>query len=304
MFVSDDPDDAGTDVRPPDAPGLAVVRGVGERRVYVHLFDPASGFVVAAEPALGLEGAVNLRDVGGLPVRGGGHLRWGRLLRSGRLDGLGPAALEALAGVGVGTVVDLRTPDEAAAAPDRLPPGAVRLERPMSSDPSGLRTMAERIRSGEIRRYGEVEMAEGYLRILSGHGHVVAEVAELVASADSAVLVHCTAGKDRTGLVVAALLAAVGVAEADLLDDYEASERHLPPDRGEALSALLVEQGLDPDDFTPLWSSPRPVMALTLRLVSERWGSMTGYLDDVGVDAGRRARLREALVAPAGPANP
>lgn len=296
VFVSDDPDDAGVDVRAPDAPGRAVIGGVGPRRRYVHVFDPAGGFVVAAERAPLVEGAVNLRDVGGLPTAGGGTVRWGRLWRSGRLDAVTDAGLEAMAALGITTVVDLRTPDEAAAAPDRLPDGVTRLERPLSSDPSGLRTIGERIRRGELTRYGVDDLAAGYVRILERCGPVVAEVADLLTADAGGVLVHCTAGKDRTGLVIMALLSAVGVPEPHVLDDYELSERHLPADRGRDVERLLGEHGLDPAAFVALWSAPRRALGATLRAIDRRWGGVHAYLDAHGIDAETRARLAAAVV--------
>lgn len=76
---------------------------------------------VRAVPAVSV---LNLRDLGGIALRYGCQVRPGRVLRSGQLSGLGPADDAAVAALGIRTVVDLRTADERASAPDRLPPGA------------------------------------------------------------------------------------------------------------------------------------------------------------------------------------
>jgi protein tyrosine/serine phosphatase len=169
---------------------------------------------------LRIDGALNLRDVGGLPCRAGGSTRHGVLLRSGSLRLLTDTDADALVTVlDVGTVVDLRTARELAAdGPSVLARAGVatvhlpllREDRPAlpeSGDPLDPPTA--------LRRTYQDYLDEG--------GHHIATAARVVAGSDRTVLVHCAAGKDRTGVTVAMLLDAVGVERAAVIADYTAT---------------------------------------------------------------------------------
>ncbi|MFQ5557039.1 MAG: tyrosine-protein phosphatase [Acidimicrobiales bacterium] len=297
VFVSDDPDDAGVDVRAPDAPGRLLVPAAGADRLYFHLFDPDTGFVVTAERRIDLDGPVNFRDIGGHPVDGGAWIRWGRVYRADSLASLTDADQERLVDLGVGHVFDLRTDVEVRRAPDRLPAEIAYERLAMSSDGRGRRTLLQRIGDGELTAFSEADMVAGYVRMLESFGpsvirRIVARVAD-----GGAIVVHCTAGKDRTGLVAMVLLALAGADDGHILDDYELSARHRPPDPPEALVAEIERVGLDPRRFESMWASPRSVMRATLERVRSRWGSVAGYLVEIGVDDQLRRQAHRSLVS-------
>jgi len=114
--------------------------------------------------------------------------------------------------------------------------------------------------------------------------------------AEGALVYHCTAGKDRTGLVTALLLSVLGVDEATILDDYELTNRYRSKWRVEELRPQLAEQGLDIDAFLPLFTAPRKALKTALAGVRERHGSVEGYLDAHGLDPGVLDSLRTRLV--------
>lgn len=303
VFVSDDPDDAGVDVRAPDGPGRAVVAHDGGR-VYVHLFDPADGFTVAAERRVRLDGPDNFRDLGGYPTRDGSVTRWGRVYRSDRLDGLTDADHEMFEVLEIATVFDLRSELEVRNAPDRLPSGIDHVHMPMSSDTAQQRSIYQRLEDGELTKYDHDDMADGYLRMLDAFGHHLAEIIAGVAEGRP-VLFHCTAGKDRTGIAAMVLLGLADVADPHLLDDYETTNRFRPVAHDGQTAAgespfrrLIREKGLDPADFETLFEAPRPVMRRTVDGLRERWGGHDDYVRSIGVDdatigAARRVLRRE-----------
>ena len=301
VFVSSDPDDAGVDARAPEAPGQAVVER-GEERVYVHLFDPGRGFTVVAARRLDMDGPSNFRDLGGYPTVDGATTRWGQVFRSDRLDGLTGDDHRRFERLGVTAVFDLRSAHEVANAPDRLPSSIRHVHLPMSSDTNQQRTIFERISVGELTKYDENDMADGYLRMLDAFGDHFAEVVEAVASGEPVVF-HCTAGKDRTGLAAMVLLGLAGVADPHVLDDYELTNRYRPEShdgataRGTPFESLLAERGLDPTDFETLWQAPRPVMRRVVDGVRERWGDPRGYVEAVGVDPSSADAARRHLRA-------
>ncbi len=294
VFVSDDPIDAGTDVRAPDGPNqVTVPRG---ERSYIHLFDPEYGFTVAAERVLPMDGVRNFRDIGGYPTMDGEESRWGRVFRSGRLDETSDADLARIEQLGITTVFDLRTQDEVDRQPDRLPDSVRHVHLPMSSSVAVQKGLLERITDREITSYTKADMADGYLRMLEGFPAYLGQMAEAVADGET-ILFHCTAGKDRTGITAMALLGLTGVADGYVLDDYEISSQHQPDGVVEFFSQAIVEAGVDPDPFDlhAMLGSPRPVMRMTLEGLRDRWGTHEGYAEFLGLDAARQAAVRSNL---------
>jgi len=294
VFVSADPDDAGIEIFAPDSPGRALVPAGESARPYVHVFDPVDGFVVSAERHIEMDGPRNLRDIGGYPSPIGGATRWGRVFRSDRLDAMTDADHARFLDLGIGVVFDLRVDAEVSVAPDRLPEGVDLVRLPMSSDGVRSRTIMERVVAGELKEFGPTEMSNGYLVMLDEFTGHVATVLEAVAAGET-VMVHCTAGKDRTGIMAMLLLSVCGVADADILDDYELSNSYGPVQAAHVATAL-EEFGLDPDAFAALWSAPRSVMRTVLEGMRERWGGIDDYLEHAGVKGSVLRRVRSQML--------
>ena len=237
-----------------------------------------------------LDGPSNFRDLGGLPITGGGSTRFGLVYRADRLCTLSDADLRRLEDAGIRHVFDLRSETEAADFPDRLPAGASYARLPMTSDETfQARTIYERIVEGEIKSYGEAEMVAGYGRILQNFGPAFARIVGQVARGEP-VVIHCTAGKDRTGLAAMLLLDLAGVASEHVVADYALSSQRRPSlqyDHTEAnsLRPLLEDHCLDPARFAPLWESRPAVMSATLEHLHDRWGGAAAYLAAAGMDA-------------------
>jgi protein-tyrosine phosphatase len=294
IFVSDDPNDAGTDVFAPQAPGRASAPKQ-LARPYVHLFEPSQGFVVAAERRLPMDGPSNFRDIGGYPTLDGAWTRWGQVFRSDGLDQLSDRDHELIGTLGITTVFDLRSDGEVEHAPDRLPNDVAHVHLPMSSDVAQGRSMLQRILDGDLVKFDEDDMSAGYLRMLEGFPDYLAQMVTAVADGER-VLFHCTAGKDRTGITAMTLLGLAGVADAHILDDYEVSA-HYRAHSSEGTSwfaAQIREAGYDPAEFEALWGSPRPAMRKTLVGMRDKWGDHETYVRSLGVndDIAHRARTR------------
>lgn len=180
-------------------------------------------------------GSLNLSDLGGLRLRDGGHTIGGRLFRSGRVESLDADGWRAAKAAGVRTIVDLRNPDEPGyKAADPVVDEAVlapfeRLQRPIE-DQSNDEFMAQ---------YGtQLGHSSYYAANIQYFPALVAASIEAIVNARQAVLFHCSAGKDRTGLIAAILLTLNGVVLQDVLDDYATAVRgyaawqHAHPGRG------------------------------------------------------------------------
>jgi protein-tyrosine phosphatase len=235
------------------------------------------------------EGGLNARDLGGYATEDGRETRWGAVVRSAALGDLTEAGRAALADYGVRTIVDLRLPDELEREPNPFAePGDhgigytnVSFIDPAAAPPDQARTLAE-----------------DYLGMLDRYSDGVADVMAAVARApEGGVLIHCAAGKDRTGLISALLLGLVGVPEGTIADDYAltaellaARDRewleHGPGERAER-EALLAR-------FAPT----AEVMLQVLEGLDRRYGGVERYLLAAGVSPEDLARLRQRLVGP------
>jgi protein-tyrosine phosphatase len=236
---------------------------------------------------------VNVRDLGGHPTGDGRTTRFRRVLRSDDLWHLTPAGRAAFARDGVARVVDLRTDAE-------------RLER--AGDPGVevvhvplLGAWDESEQARHDRRRDEAADALVYLEwayqeFLERHAERFAAAVAAVAEApvDGPVVVHCVAGKDRTGLVAALLLRLAGVAVDDVADDYAASEACLAPTHH-----AWVEAAADPLEARRrqmMLHTPRDAMARTLERLERRHGDVAGYLAAAGLSGDAVERMRRRLL--------
>lgn len=171
--------------------------------------------------AIPLEGAVNLRDFGGYATADRRRVRRGRLFRSGTLTYLSDQACRDFQALDVRLICDLRRPDEAAEEPTPLPSHAPRrLEIPI--DPGSAVTMRARLGEDAVTLQERIDFMVAINRELArDHAQDYARMFEgLLEVEDGGFLVHCAAGKDRTGFACALILHALGVPEETVLEDY------------------------------------------------------------------------------------
>ncbi|MFI0901299.1 tyrosine-protein phosphatase [Streptomyces sp. NPDC020983] len=274
--------------------------GLGPGRHYVRV-GPAGGgpAVLAAERVLPLEGAGNFRDLGGYPVRDGRRTRWGLVFRADAPDRLTAADLEALAPLGLRVAYDLRTPDERAKAPSVLPAAVRREPYDIGGDAARTSLLGDLFRTGRLDALPDDFLHRVYLDMAEQDASVFGRVlTALGAPGGAPALVHCTAGKDRTGMAAALLLAALGVPDSVILDDYTLSRRHYSELRLAEMLPRLRRLGLDESRYHAVFGAPRHAMESTLAVLRARHGSIEDYLTArCGVTDATLAALRERLVA-------
>jgi protein-tyrosine phosphatase len=247
--------------------------------------------VAAANRRLHWDRLLNARDVGGLPTpRGATPLR--ALVRTDDLRRLTTSGRDALLAYGVATIVDVRAPRELRAAPNPLRDHPGYRPLPFMDDGS----------VGAPSRYGTA--AENYLEWLDTFGAGIAAILRGVADAPpGGVLVHCAAGKDRTGIVIALLLSIAGVEREAIAADYALSawwNENVDDEAEIALSPDAAERLRDRRIYYP-----RPEnMTAMLAGIDERHGGVDAYLGTIGVPEDARERLRARLTAPSTSAAP
>jgi protein-tyrosine phosphatase len=250
-----------------------------------------------------LEGAVNVRDVGGLPTQDGGQTVYGRLLRSENLQELSEADVDKLVGeIGVTTVVDLRTPGEVeleGPGPLDAVPAVRHACHPVLPE-LGNRTdaVAEALllkkREADQARFPDDTMCGHYLGYLEERPEEVTGALRSIATADGAAIVHCAAGKDRTGVITALALTVAGVEPEAIVADYMATE-----ERMDAIIERLARSRTYAGDVTsrPVQAHlPRAeTMKSFLEQLHVRYGGLPRWLADNGFADDESARLRAKL---------
>ncbi|MDV7242849.1 MULTISPECIES: tyrosine-protein phosphatase [Rhodococcus] len=236
---------------------------------------------------LNLTGTYNFRDLGGFPTDTG-TTKWNKLFRSDALHQLDQPARNLLRKRRLALVIDLREQQELDDSPSAL-------------DGVGHRVEHLPVYEGEIDLDGtNFDLAVVYHIMVENYGHrLTRAVRAIAASGDDPTVVHCTAGKDRTGLVVALTLAAVGVDQRDIVADYAMSETLLAGDWAIGMAEKMRARGL-PDDVDVdhlVGASPAALMRTTLDSIAAAHGGVRDYLLGHGMTERELDDLRGALVA-------
>lgn len=230
---------------------------------------------------IAVEGVFNVRDVGGIATKTG-RIREGQLLRSGNLVDATPAGIAELERR-VAHIVDLRDDQEVASAPSA--------EHVMSTTHLPLFL-------GSVASFfdDDLSLEQMYRQLLEESGARLVEAIRVIARGEPT-LVHCTVGKDRTGVTVALALAAVGADREAIVEDYALTASQLPEERNRRITAFLLSQHPEAEHALALATlSPAEVMSALLVEVDERWGSAAEFLSANGMTAEELAALRENLV--------
>ena len=248
------------------------------------------------------ENVINFRDLGGYRTAQGATLRWGRLFRSGGLHHMKDVDVAQMRTIGIRSVLDLRRPDEIAY--QKLGPF---MEPPTKH--YSLSLIPEGGSPGLDERFGRGisgDRYRGYMDFVGDdHPNYYVQALDLLASEETYPAVfHCTAGKDRTGVIAALVLDILGVDAQTIVDDYVLSNL--------ARDGLIAQLGLDhvrrqelgmiakdvaatepPPEWLPV---PLDAIGIYMDHVRRDFGSARGYFEQQGVPAETFGRLAELLL--------
>jgi protein-tyrosine phosphatase len=243
--------------------------------------------MTALDRHIPLEGAVNFRDLGGYQAADGRHIRWRTLFRADGLSRLTTTDHAVIRQLGIATVVDLRTSTE-------LEGGRF----PVEEIPVGFHHLPLLDEMPDPRRF---EMAPGmlatqYQEIARDAAPQIAQVLTIVAERQAhPVIVHCAAGKDRTGVLVAVLLGLLGVDDESIVHDYV-----LSADAMTALRRKMVERYPEGKEIIEgadeLFSASPSNISDLLAALRDQYGSIEGYAEAAGAGPAVVSGLREALL--------
>lgn len=271
---------------PPPAPGAPLAAAV---------LPAATPGTTAPAEALRLSSVSNFRDAAGagLELASGARMATRVVYRSGRLDEVSRADRAALTEAGLALVIDLRTRTEATRRPDRAVAGAehvrVNIYGTVDVPPRDIPT---------------VSAARAYMREKNrdfvtdpGQRLRLARVLRLVAAADGPVLVHCSAGKDRTGWVAALLQLTAGVGREQVMAEYLASNDYRAEEIEASYRSVLAARGLQAAEIDrALETVEAGYLRAGLAAMDRRYGSVYRYLRlGLGLSKATIATLRARL---------
>jgi protein-tyrosine phosphatase len=246
-----------------------------------EIFDP--------QRRLQIEGAHNVRDLGGYRTQDGGRTRWRRFLRTDSMHRLTAAAQTVLLEYGVGTIIDLRRTQEVKAEPNVFADStAVQYHHlnMIGDEDLGIVPAPEDAAMS-------LQIAHSYYGYLDQcHAMVNRILGTLAAAQNQVALFHCASGKDRTGLIAALLLGLVGVPEETIIADYGLTAHY-------SIGPYLTFPNADAaittwEDYQARFCPPK-TMRLVLAHLARRYGGVEGYMRTVGLSQDQIDGLRQSF---------
>lgn len=241
--------------------------------------------------AIAFEGTRNFRDLGGIGTASG-MTRFGVVYRSERLSNLTPGDAAAFRALGIATIIDMRSDDERNRAPNRLPRDMPARQLSRAFLPRHTHAMIDAINSGRCdAAAAHAMMLRQYETLALDHMADYRLILEDLLNPDGVPAVfHCTSGKDRTGMVAAIILLALGAPVDAVIDDYT-----LTHDRIEKVD--FFDPTADPAAIEIVMAAKADYLDAALGAMHARFGSTERYLSDgIGLTAAQRRRLAALLL--------
>jgi protein-tyrosine phosphatase len=269
----------------------------GQREYFLLERGDGSGLVVA-QRNVPLTGSINFRDLGGYASADGRRVQWGRLFRSGHMANLGADSVPLFTSLDIHTVCDFRTTEERASEARGLP-GEPRLEVLEITPGIGDRYFFNRLFASTDDPQKVVDAMHEMMRVLvltaAPRYQRLFEV--LLEGAPGAVLINCSAGKERTGVAAALLLTALGVPRATILADFLLSQRYFPYES--EIPRVITKYDVKASGaaarqlIMPLLETRESYLQSAFAAIDERYGSGEGLLKTLyGLGPAELARLR------------
>lgn len=289
----------------PDTPAtLEVVDVRPQVRYYFDLVAEDSSEFRVSERRLPLEGADNFRDLGGLPAADGKRIRWGQFYRADKLTELTAADLAYLGSLDLRSVVDLRSEQEIAEAPDVLPKGAngqpvEYIHLPIYNEAEDTSNIKGRILDGTFGRDEADNLLVEVNRLLaSREAYRFQPFVDLIQDPSRVpVVYHCTSGKDRTGFASYLLLHTLGVDSAMVFNDYLMSNYYRFDRNKRNLRKVNLAQyvkPVDPEVLKPLMLVDPTYLNAAVEQIEKQYGSVDSFLvNEYGLTDKKKEVLRE-----------
>ncbi len=269
------------------------------QRRYFYLQPERGPGTRISERCLRLEGASNFRDLGGYRSADGRYVRWGRIYRSGQLSALTDTDRRYLHSLGIELVCDFRHPREQRKNPSALHRQGLRIES-LSITPGSSAAFYDSLH----KEQWDSSAVEGIMcninrELVRHHSNQYRKLLQGLLDPSRRLLFHCAAGKDRTGLAAALILAVLEVPRDTILKDYLLSNRFLEIDKFIQRSQEYSSNGerINPETLRPFFEVRPAYLEAAFEEIERSHSSLEHYLrQTLGIDSAKRARLQENLL--------
>lgn len=231
---------------------------------------------------LPLKGSYNTRDLGGYPTYDGNATRFNQFLRSDEVGYLSEEDIMFLKEYGVKTVIDLRTENELEQIPNPF-------ENEQSIKFHHISLISQTMIQEMTENFNTVSMDVNYVNTLEKEKRSIAKVLKVIhESEDGCILFHCSAGKDRTGLIAMLLLGIAGVDHQDIITNYEPSFANIS--HNPRVKKMIMR------DVPAMMLSNYTFMQKTLKHIDYKYGSIKDYVKSLGFIHSEINQIRNRLV--------
>ncbi|MEM6765611.1 MAG: tyrosine-protein phosphatase [Bacteroidota bacterium] len=258
---------------------------------------PKDTFFIA-ERHIDIEGAKNIRDLGGLFTKDGYQVKWGKLFRSGDISTVSVSDYQRLIPLGINTICDFRTTVEVEEKPDNWP-GLDQLS--YVNIPVGEGSLMKEELIGKINSPDfdvvkfMVDMNRGFVKDYSAEYRDFIRL--LIKEDNYPILYHCTAGKDRTGFASALVLSVLGVSREDIMDEYLMSNYYLHDTSEGMLRKAAIFFGIDHTRLRGLMEVRQDYLRAAFDAIDSNYGSVEAYMTEaLQIPSTEIDKLKEILL--------
>lgn len=250
---------------------------------------------MAALPEMNIEKVYNFRSVGNIKNTEGRTLKEGKLYRSGHLSKLENRYFETLENLGIKEIIDLRNSEEIARKPDHIPDRLIyRNESAFEDEGDQLDQARKLVLKGKVSGAdAEKRMLDFYRNYVTEHPEVIRKIVTEILESDTPVLYHCTAGKDRTGVITALILTVLRFDKETIVNDYLLSNNYREKLVGQRLRLAgnlhFIYPKLDIRVLEKLSWVEKAYLEAAFNEISKKYGSTDRYIQEVlGISEGKR----------------
>ena len=263
-----------------------------DRRHLFYLVDEDGNRVVISHRHIPMKGTPNFRDFGGYKTKDGRSVKWGYLFRSGQMARLNALDLNLLEDLKLDLVCDFRRLSEQESEPSRIPEGTKMKVVGVSITPGSFVNSIDSISSSKGMFEFMVNINKGFA--LEQQAQYSSMFKHMLSAGQGRTLIHCTAGKDRTGFGAAIILLALGVSREQVMNDYLLTAEYFNLEKEVNAIAKKYDLGMNPNAVRPMLEVHPEYLQAALDSIDENYSSIELYLEQhFGLDTDSRDKLKD-----------
>lgn len=268
--------------------------------VFFIIQHPDGTHTVIGERTIPLEGCFNFRDLGGYVNTAGKTVKWGKLYRSSLLTNITEKDKDTLEKLGVSWICDLRSTSEIAAKPTPVLAHIKNRHIPIGTAKNES-TESQKIDIPDDHRVYEPLMGESYRVFVQSKDGFREIFNDIIEKEEVPFLFHCTAGKDRTGVLGALLLKLLDIPENTILADYELTNQYADNILGEMQGLVNAfsnsEKKIDLENFRPMAEARPAYLEIAFDEMQKEYGSVDAYLEKgIGITPSEKAKFQTMML--------